>query len=264
MTEPSTESQEIEPGPPPWPPTLSPYIVVSDARRAVDWYVEVFGATRRGDLFELPDGSIGHAELDVGDAVLMLADESAEVPVRAPEPGTRTHSHSLHVQVDDVDAVTRRAEAAGAAVERAPADAPYGRGSTIIDPFGHRWLLLTPPGRATRHTHGEVSYVTMVVADEDRAKEFYGAVFGWRWRAGGVPGAWGPIGRAGAEFGIWADSTQRPEVQLCYRIHDIAAAVLRVRAAGGVAGEVERKPYGLMVECTDNQSARFQLWEPVD
>jgi len=268
VTETTTETVQAEAHEDlPWGPALTPYIVVSDARAAMDWYVAVFGATRRGEPYVNEDGTIGHAEIGIGDAVLMFAEPSdlwPDVPVAPPAERPATHSHTLHLQVSDVDGTTRRAAERGATVEREPTDQPYGRGSVIVDPFGHRWMLLRPPGRATRHGHGEISYVTMVVADDEAAKEFYGAVFGWEWEAGSVPNAWGPVGRAGQEFGVWGDRSQRPEVQLCYRVNDIEAAVRRVREHGGDAREIERKPYGLMAECTDNQGARFQLWQPVD
>jgi uncharacterized glyoxalase superfamily protein PhnB len=250
-----------------WPPALTPYIVVSDARAAMDWYVEVFGATRRGEIYVNDDGSVGHAEIGIGDAVLMFAEASElypDVPVAPPAETPSTHSHTLHLQVSDVDGTTRRAAARGATVEREPRDEPYGRGSVIVDPFGHRWILLRPPGWASRHAHGDISYVTMVVADDERAKRFYGTVFGWEWEAGSVPNAWGPVGHAGREFGIWGDRSQRPEVQLCYRVADIRTALGRVREAGGEAGEVEHKPYGLMANCVDDQGAHFQLWQPID
>ena len=96
---------------PAWPPTLTPYIVVADARRAMDWYVEVFGAQPRGELYVNPDGTIGHAEVSIGNAVLMFAEASdlwPEVPVRAPE-SPETFSHTLHLEVDDVDGSTERA-----------------------------------------------------------------------------------------------------------------------------------------------------------
>lgn len=265
MTETVTETPAAEVDPA-WPPSLSPYIVVSDARRALAWYVEVFGARQRGELYANEDGTIGHAEIGIGNAVLMFAEASElwpDVPVAPPAEQPATHSHTLHLQVDDVDETTRRAASRGANVERQPTDQPYGRGSVIVDPFGHRWILLKPPSWATRHRPGDISYVTMVVADDERAKRFYGAVFGWDWEAGSVPNAWGPTGHAGEEFGIWGDRSQRPEVQLCYRVADIEDAVARVRAAGGQAGEVERKPYGLMVECVDDQDAHFQLWQPI-
>jgi uncharacterized glyoxalase superfamily protein PhnB len=98
------------------PPALTPYLVVSDARRALDWYVEVFGAHRRGEPIVNADGTIGHAEVGIGDAVLMLSEASTE-----------------------------RARSRGASVEREPASQPYGRRAVIVDPFGHRWILLTPP-----------------------------------------------------------------------------------------------------------------------
>jgi len=77
---------------PAWPPALTPYIVVSDARRAMEWYVEVFGAQRRGELHVNADGTIGHAEVGIGDAVLMFAEASGlwpDVPVRAAGSGRR-------------------------------------------------------------------------------------------------------------------------------------------------------------------------------
>jgi uncharacterized glyoxalase superfamily protein PhnB len=136
-----------------WAPTLTPYIVVSDARAALDWYAEVFGATRRGELHVNADDTIGHAEVRIGDAVLMFAEASQlwpDVPVAPPADPATTHSHSLHLEVSDVDSTTRKAAARGASVEREPQDNPYGRGSVIVDPFGHRWMLIKPPGRATQ------------------------------------------------------------------------------------------------------------------
>jgi len=142
---------------PAWPPALTPYIVVSDARRAMDWYVEVFGAEPRGELYVNADGTIGHAEVGIGDAVLMFSEASGlwpDVPVRAPD-SPETFSHSLHLEVDDVDASTERARRSGASVEREPADQPYGRASVFVDPFGHRWILLRRPWRAARPRQGD-------------------------------------------------------------------------------------------------------------
>jgi len=136
MSQQATASQqpavEREPA---WPPALTPYIMVSDARRAIAWYIDVFGAQRRGADYVNADGTIGHAEVGIGDAVLMLSEPSdlwPDVPVRAPDSPT-TFSHTLHLQVDDVDGTTERARSNGASVEREPTDQPYGRGAVIID-----------------------------------------------------------------------------------------------------------------------------------
>jgi predicted enzyme related to lactoylglutathione lyase len=249
---------------PAWAPTLTPYIIVADARRAMDWYVEVFGAQRRGEPHVNADGTIGHAEVGLGDAVLMLSEPSGlwpDVPVRAPD-SPATFSHSLHLDVDDVDDVTDRARRGGAAVEREPADQPYGRGSVIVDPFGHRWRLLRPPAGATRYRQGDVANVAMTVPDPERAKEFYAAVLQVPFSSG-HPGLW-RTEETRPPLGIFPSRGAEPEVQLSYRVDDIAAAVERVRAAGGHANEPERRPFGLLADCVDDQGATFRLWQPAD
>jgi uncharacterized glyoxalase superfamily protein PhnB/catechol 2,3-dioxygenase-like lactoylglutathione lyase family enzyme len=249
---------------PAWPPALTPYIVVSDARRAMNWYTEVFGAQRRGELYVNADGTIGHAEVGIGDAVLMLSEHSGlwpDVPVRAPD-SPATFSHSLHLEVDDVDGTTERARRSGAAVEREPADQPYGRSSVIVDPFWHRWILLRPPARATRLRQGDIANVTMTARDAQRAKEFYEAVLQVPFSPG-HPGTW-RTGEITPPLGILPSQGAAPQVQLSYRVDDIAAAVERVRAAGGRAGEPERRRFGLSTECADDQGTTFRLWQPTD
>jgi uncharacterized glyoxalase superfamily protein PhnB len=249
---------------PAWPPALTPYIIVSDARRAMDWYAEVLGAQRRGDLYVNSDGTIGHAELGLGDAVLMLSEASdlwPGVPVRAPDSPT-TFSHTLHLEVDDVDGTTERARRGGASVEREPTDQPYGRGSVIVDPFGHRWMLLRPPARATRLRQGDVANVTMTARDTHRAKEFYEAVLRVPFSSG-HPGTW-RTDQISPPLSILPSRDAEPQVQLSYRVDDIAAAVERVRAAGGRADEPQRRPFGLSTECSDDQGTVFRLWQPAD
>jgi uncharacterized glyoxalase superfamily protein PhnB len=249
---------------PAWPPALTPYIVVSDARRAMDWYVEVFGAEPRGELYVNADGTIGHAEVGIGDAVLMFSEASGlwpDVPVRAPD-SPATFSHSLHLEVDDVDASTERARRSGASVEREPADQPYGRASVLVDPFGHRWILLRRPWRAIRPRQGDVANVTILAPDTGRAKEFYEAVLQVPFSSG-HPGAW-RTDQTTPRLGILPSHGAEPEVQLSYRVDDLATAVERVRTAGGHADEPERKPYGLIADCVDDQGATFRLWQPAD
>jgi uncharacterized glyoxalase superfamily protein PhnB len=258
-----TDTSQVE-REPAWGPALTPYIVVSDARRAIDWYAEVFGARRRGDLWVNADNTIGHAEVGLGDAVLMLSEASdlwPDVPVRAPESPT-TFSHSLHLAVADVDTTTERARRGGAAVERAPADQPYGRASVIVDPFGHRWHLLQPPARATRLRQGDVASVALVTPDARRARDFYEAVLQVPF-ATGHPGAW-RTEETTPPLSILPSEGAEPQVELSYRVDDIAAAIERVRSAGGHAGQPGRRPFGLLATCVDDQGATFRLWQPAD
>ncbi len=265
-TEPATTGPAI--AEPARPSALTPYIVVSDARRALDWYGTVFGAQRRGRLYVNADDTIGHAEITIGHAVLMLSEASdlwPNVPVRAPE-NPATFSHTLHLEVDDVDASTERARSNGAAVEREPVDQPYGRGAVIVDPFGHRWMLLRPPApvqapvQAAGPHHGDIGNITMLAPDSQQAKDFYQAVLGVTFFQG-HPGAW-RTEQVTPPLGILPSDAAQPEVQLSYRVDDITAAVERVRAAGGRAGEPEPKPYGLLADCVDPQGASFRLWQP--
>jgi uncharacterized glyoxalase superfamily protein PhnB len=123
---------------------LVPYLAVADARAALAWYTEALGARVVGDPYVMDDDRIGHAELDLGGATLYLADEYPELGLAAPQPDRI--AVSLHLTVPDVDAAVTRAEAAGATVMHPPADAPYGRTGTVVDPFGHRWMLQTAAG----------------------------------------------------------------------------------------------------------------------
>lgn len=247
---------------PAWPPSLTPYIVVSDARRALDWYVEVLGAQRRGELHVNADGTIGHAEVGLGDAVLMFAEASGlwpDVPVRAPQDPA-TFSHTLHLEVSDVDATTERARRSGALVEREPADQPYGRGSVIVDPFGHRWILLRRPPQATKLRQGDVANVTVLARDAGRARVFYEAVLGVPFSPA-HPGTW-RTEEIRPPAGIMPAGDGEPGVQLTFRVDDIAAAIERVRAADGHADEPSRQPYGLVAACADDQGMAFRLWQP--
>jgi PhnB protein len=120
---------------------LTPYICVEDARAAVDWYVDVLRAEVTFPPIEMPDGRIGHVELAVDGAGWMMSDEFAEADVAAPDP-TRGSAVSLHLTVDDVDALAARVEAAGVRMDRGPEDSePAGRVAVFRDPFGHRWFL---------------------------------------------------------------------------------------------------------------------------
>lgn len=123
-------------------PSVTPYLIVRGAERAIAFYQKVFGATLRLRL-DGPDGRIGHAELAIGDSLIMLADESQERNVLAPGP-QGSDAVTLHLYIPDVDGVVRAAQAAGAVVKQAVETKFYGdRLGTIVDPFGHVWHVST-------------------------------------------------------------------------------------------------------------------------
>ncbi|WP_261569460.1 VOC family protein [Frankia gtarii] len=121
-------------------PRLSPYLCVADAAAAIEFYTAVLGATERVRM-PGPGGKLGHAELDLGDSVLMLSDEFPEVGALSPASvGGSPVTISLYVE--DVDATYDRALAAGATAVRPVADQFYGdRSGQFTDPFGHRWSI---------------------------------------------------------------------------------------------------------------------------
>jgi PhnB protein len=121
---------------------LTPYLIVADGAGAVAFYESVFGAKLRLKLGG-PNGKLGHAELEIGDSVIMLADEFP--PHQAHAPGHFGGSPvSLHLYVEDVDAVVARATGAGASVVRPIENQFYGdRSGSFIDPFGHVWHVAT-------------------------------------------------------------------------------------------------------------------------
>jgi len=119
---------------------LFAYICVKNANAAIDFYRRAFGAQEKFRLTE-PGGRIGHAELDFGGTTLMLADEFPEYNILGPQPGKAT-SVTIHIHVDNADAVIQQALDAGATIEIKPADQFYGeRSGAIRDPFGHRWNI---------------------------------------------------------------------------------------------------------------------------
>jgi PhnB protein len=123
-------------------PQVVPYLCVDGASAAIEFYRHVFGATERMRIPE-PDGKLGHAELEIGTAVIMLSDEFPNLDVRAPKTigGTPV---TMSLYVDDVDGVFTRAVAAGATALRPVKDEFYGdRTGRFEDPFGHRWSIAT-------------------------------------------------------------------------------------------------------------------------
>ena len=123
-------------------PRVMPYLIVDGAAAAIDFYRSVLGATERMRMAG-PDGKIGHAELGIGDSVIMLADENPAMDITGPR-SVGGSPVTIHVYVEDVDGVFQRAVAAGARALHQVEDRFYGdRSGGFEDPFGHRWSVAT-------------------------------------------------------------------------------------------------------------------------
>lgn len=122
--------------------TITPYLSIKGAADAIEYYKRAFGAKELMRL-AMPDGRIGHAELQLGDSRVMLADECPDMEFRSPQSigGTPV---TIHMYVNDVDAVAAQAVAAGAKLTRPVQDQFYGdRSGTLTDPYGHVWHVST-------------------------------------------------------------------------------------------------------------------------
>ena len=144
---------EVKPIPDGYPQVI-PYLTIDGASAAIEFYAKVLGAKERLRM-PGPDGKVGHAELEIGDSVVMLADEFPEMGGRSPKTigGTPV---TVMVYVEDVDATFGRALAEGATKERDVEDQFYGdRAGQFADPFGHKWFVAThvedvPPDELAR------------------------------------------------------------------------------------------------------------------
>jgi len=231
-------------------------------------------------------GDIGYASLWIRDieraaefytAVLGWVYEPSHNPLARQVPGVtppqglwggrpRSTLFCSYV-VDDAAAAAARVRAAGGQAGD-PIQRPYGLVAECTDNQGtefavHQYPPAAAPGAdaavAAGAHDGDLAYVTLEVVDSQRARDFYGAVLGWRFAPGRVADGWQVegttpmIGLSGGQ----ADATGVP----VWRVADLREAVARVRAAGGTATEPRQEPYGLMADCTDDQGTRFNLGE---
>jgi PhnB protein len=122
--------------------TITPYLSVRDAVRAIEFYKQAFGAQERG-VMKGPDGKVMHAEMMIGDSIIMLGDEFPEYGALSPQ-SIGGSPIGLHIYVDGVDAAFERAVKAGAQVEMPVMDQFWGdRYGKLKDPFGHKWSIAT-------------------------------------------------------------------------------------------------------------------------
>lgn len=270
-------------------PGIVAYICASPAADAIAWYVTALGAVEI-ERYVGDDGRIGHAQVSINGADMYLADEHPEVGILSPVTlgGSPV---SLHLSVADVDAVYAAAVAAGATGERPPADQPYGdRASTIIDPFGHRWMINTTvahpsvdeidaamPGYAVVRTASdapdapeapsasappvELGYLTMSAPDTAQATRFFGTLFGWTSETGNMGGDYAHVNNTRLPLGFTpGDVTDGPD--LYFRVDDVASYATRVRELGGQVMSEETYESGSSAECHDDQGRPFRLWQP--
>ncbi|MCV7075050.1 VOC family protein [Mycobacterium szulgai] len=233
-------------------PAALPYLCVGDARAAIAWYADAFGAAVMEDPIVMEDGRIGHAELELAGGVLYLADEYPELGLKAPAP--QAVSVSLMLQVADTDAALKRAREHGATVVREIYENYGSRGATVIDPFGHRWMLSGPIKAPIER--GDIGYVSVWVPDADRAAKFYGHVLGWAYDP-----ATHQVTNTDLPTGIFGVAAP-PTLFCCYAVTDLAIASAAITAAGGIPGESREFEFGTVLDATDNQGAAFAVFVP--
>lgn len=264
------------------PPRRSPlttYICVSPATDALTWYGEVLGATET-IRYTSDDGRIGHAEVEIAGAHLMLSDEYPELDVRSPTSigGTPV---TLHLEVPDVDATYQRVVDGGGRAAGPPTDEAYGaRSFSMIDPFGHRWMIQTPIATPTIDelqsavegytitateplgpTPVELGYFTLSVPDTASASRFFGELFGWATEPGHAGDEYAHIHNTKLPLGLTPGSADDPPV-LYFRVDDTAAYAAKVRQLGGEVVSEASHESGPNVVCRDDQGRRFELWQP--
>ncbi|MCG5431885.1 VOC family protein [Mycobacterium sp. MYCO198283] len=248
-----------DPAPEP-PAPLIPYLAIHDARAAIAWYADALGAESVGDPIVMDDGRIGHAELRLAGATLYLADEHPELGLRAPAP--RAVSVSLRLAVDDTDAALHRARAGGATVEREPYEAYGSRTATILDPFGHRWMLAGPvTGRPAPIRRGDIGYVSVWTRDVDRAAAFYGHVLGWAYDrpAATADGTGRQVVNTTLPTGIFAGDGPGT-LFCCYAVDDLQTARERIVAAGGSVGATTEHEFGTTLDAADPFGQPFAVF----
>jgi uncharacterized glyoxalase superfamily protein PhnB len=258
---------------------LTPYLAVRDARAAIRFYEDVFGAVVEGEPIVMDDGRIGHSELHIAGAAFFMADEFPEIGVVSPE-SQEGSSVSFVVHVPDVDAAFERAVARGAVVERPVEDGQHGsRAGWLRDPFGHRWNIGTPqeepsrplrtdtvdlglrapvPGADPDAAPVQLGYYTLGTTDAATTRPFFEALFGWRFD--GPAEAGGHIADSDPPGGV--DPSGGPST-IFFLVADIDSFAARVRELGGtVSATDDTSPSGRNATCTDPAGVPFMLWQP--
>jgi predicted enzyme related to lactoylglutathione lyase len=220
-------------------------LATSDAEAARRFYGRVLGWT------------FGTGQIDtVGNQVETTIPQIGVWP-RPSWPGWVSPGAILSWRVDDISVAAEAVRSVGGTADD-PVQMPYGLQSECSDGQGLRfWLHQLPspgePAGSNGDREGDVSYVVLRVADLDHARRLLSTVLGWEFRPGNSGfNVEGPSPMTGISEGP-------PGVTMCYRVDDIFSTVERVTAAGGHAGEIESRPYGLEAFCRDDQGIEFYL-----
>jgi uncharacterized glyoxalase superfamily protein PhnB len=253
---------------------ITPYISVEDATSALQWYGDAFDAEEMM-RYTADDGRIGHAEIVIAGARIFLSDPYPEIGV-VSATSHEGSSCALHLEVADVDAVHARLVAAGATEQMPPGDQSHGaRHSTVIDPYGIRWMLSQPiatpsvadidaatPGftvsggdSVTASRPIQLGYYTIRTGDVARAAHFYSQLFGWD-----VDPDSGHVSNCDVPFGF--QNQFDDDVRLWQQVRDPDAVIARLVELGGIVVEDVNYQSGRGIECRDDQGNRFDLHEP--
>jgi predicted enzyme related to lactoylglutathione lyase len=221
-------------------------------------------------------GDIVYVSLWLPDPARARAFFSSVLDWKFDETGRQVEGLSLHhglwaferstlflcIGVDDLGRGVERVRRAGGTAEE-PHREPHGELSGCVDDQGMQFALYareaaegSGPG-AEGAVAGDLTYVTIETIDSARFRAFFSEVAGWRFAPGRVEDGWG-VEDVVPMTGMRGGQAQ-PTVVPMYRVDDLAAAVDRVRAGGGTAGDPEEQPYGMTAECTDDQGTRFYL-----
>ena len=288
LPERTTAMTDTATSPPPPPPTpraptpLTPYLCVVPGRRG-HGVVPRRARRHRDHALHGDDGRIGHAELDIAGARVYLSDEYPELGVLSPTSigGTAV---ALHLEVPDTDAAYERVVAGGATAPEPPKDEAYGaRSFSMIDPFGHRWMIQTPIGAPTlAELQANMEGFTITVADAAPAGRpvvelgyFTLAVPGHGRRpaastarcSGGPPRPATPARSTptsptpSSRWGSRPAPADEPPV-LYFKVDDVHAYAARVAELGGEVVSEAVYESGPNVVCRDDQGRRFELWQP--
>jgi predicted enzyme related to lactoylglutathione lyase len=271
------------------------YVAVEDARRAIDWYVDVFGAEVSDEAIVTPDGRIGHRwglHSPLPQATpRYLPGDVVHVSVRTPDPARAAEFYKSVLgwdivedrvpaatppvgiwtsdepallcvyAVSDLDGARAQVVSAGGTAGE-PRHEPSGLRADCADDQGTEFAIHEVAGGTERppvngSDPGDLSYLTVEVLDSAKARAFYGAVLGWRFSAGSIRDGW-QVADTVPMIGISGGHERAAAVPM-WRVDDIERAVAAVRANGGATSDPEQQPYGLTSEGADDQGMRFYL-----